>query len=77
MRPETLERSEEPAGATEEHDSDGQACLRRGCVYYMDTDGEYHALRRDGQRNECEATAQLCEVVAWLLPLYPFTSEAA
>ncbi len=45
-------------GRPKMHDSDGQACMRRGCVYYKDTDGEYHALRWGGQRNQCEATDQ-------------------
>lgn len=40
------------------HDSDGQACMKPGCVYYKETDAAYHALRWDGQRNECEATDQ-------------------
>jgi transposase-like protein len=28
------------------------------CVYYKDTDADYHALRWDGTRNTCEKTDQ-------------------
>jgi transposase-like protein/IS1 family transposase len=45
-------------GRPKMYDSDGNACMRRGCEYYKDTDATYHALRRDGQRNKCEATDQ-------------------
>jgi len=47
-----------PRGRPKEYDSDGQACMKPGCVYYKDTDGLHHALRRDGSRNKCEATEQ-------------------
>jgi len=40
------------------HDSNGQACMKPGCVYYKETDAAYHALRWDGRRNACEATDQ-------------------
>jgi hypothetical protein len=40
------------------HDSSGQACMNLRCEYYKDTDPDYHALRRDGRRNACEATEQ-------------------
>ncbi len=45
-------------GRPKTYDSDGQACMEPGCEYYKDTDATYHALRRDGQRNQCEATPQ-------------------
>lgn len=32
--------------------------MNRGCEYYRDTDADFHALRRDGQRNQSEATDQ-------------------
>ena len=32
--------------------------MNPGCEYYKDTDADFHALRWDGQRNRCEATAQ-------------------
>jgi hypothetical protein len=38
--------------------SSGQACMNPRCEYYKDTDADFHALRRDGQRNACEATEQ-------------------
>jgi transposase-like protein len=52
-------------GRPKEYDSDGQACMNPACKYYKDTDGLHHALRRDGSRNECEATPQW-ECGAWL-----------
>jgi hypothetical protein len=39
-------------------DSSGHACMNRGCEYYRDTDADFHALRRDGQRQPSEATDQ-------------------
>ena len=47
-----------PRGRPKTHDSSGQACMTPYCVYYKDTDPDFHALRRDGQRNKCEATDQ-------------------
>jgi transposase-like protein len=32
--------------------------MEPGCVYYKDTDADYHALRWDGTRNACEDTDQ-------------------
>jgi transposase-like protein/IS1 family transposase len=45
-------------GRPKEHNSDGYACMNRRCVYYKITDRHIHALRWDGQRNQCEATDQ-------------------
>ncbi len=45
-------------GRPKTYDSSGQACMNRGCEYYKDTDPDFHALRRDGQRNQSEATDQ-------------------
>jgi hypothetical protein len=45
-------------GRPKEHNSDGYACMNRRCAYYRITDRHIHALRWDGQRNQCEATDQ-------------------
>jgi IS1 family transposase len=45
-------------GRPKTHDSGGQACMNSLCEYYKDTDPDFHALRWDGQRNQCEATDQ-------------------
>ncbi len=45
-------------GRPKTHDSNGQACMEPTCVYYKDTDADYHALRWDGTRNTCEKTDQ-------------------
>jgi len=45
-------------GRPKAHDSSGQACMNGLCRFYKDTDPDFHAVRGDGQRNECEATDQ-------------------
>jgi hypothetical protein len=45
-------------GRPKRYDSSGQACMNPRCEYYRDTDADFRALRRDGQRHSCEAIAQ-------------------
>jgi hypothetical protein len=45
-------------GRPKAYDSSGQACMNQGCEYYRDPDADFHALRRDGQRNQSEVTDQ-------------------
>jgi IS1 family transposase len=45
-------------GRPKKHNSDGHACMNPSCRYYKITDAHIHALRWDGQRNQCEATDQ-------------------
>jgi transposase-like protein len=45
-------------GRPKTHDSSGQACMNPRCEYYKDTDPDFHALCRDGQRHTGEAIDQ-------------------
>ena len=45
-------------GRPKEYDSGGQACTEPACIYFLITDPNIHALRRDGTRNQCEDTPQ-------------------
>jgi hypothetical protein len=52
--PEVKSRRERPKS----YDRGGQACMNPRWEYYKDTDADFHARRRDGQRHRCVAIAQ-------------------